>query len=86
MKFNLYEFSYLLENQRFSTILQVTTIQFVHNFSLSAEYFELCSLHTFIVLFGQYSSVHISGFGLTSQRAAQCNGILITVISILYFQ
>ena len=40
-----------------------------------------------IVLFGQYLSVHcycahtcISGFGLTSQRAAQCYGILISIL------
>ena len=53
-------------------------------FELYSEYCAHGTKYITLLCFGYYPAVHISG-GLTSQRAAQCNGILITVISILVF-
>ena len=62
-------------------------------FTVFTEYIELCSVHTFIfkfIILCSFGNIrlctvllctqHISGFGLTCQRAAQCNGILISIL------
>ena len=58
---------------------------FIYTAYLLIYYTVMCSLGNIRLCTVLLCTQHISGFGLTSQRAAQCNGILIK-LAYWYFQ